>query len=507
MLWVSLSLACGRLAASTAEPWLASSDSVPQTAIARLTEAPEQITDGLPVTPTPGGPMYSPTPDSPHELPTPRSAAEQYVVQYNDTLSVIARRFQVSVEALIDANQLVNPNYLEVGQMLAIPKPELAAPGLSFKVIPDSELVYGPGSVDFNVADYIDQQGGYLASYSEEVDTDTLSGAEIVQRVAEEFSVNPRLLLAVLEYRAGWVTQAQPRGDSQYPIVMAEAWRKGLYLQLAFAANNLNRGFYLWQAGAVGYWVMNDGELAPVDATINAGTAGVQQLFALLFSRGEWDLAVSKQGLYAVYQSMFGFPFFRAVEPLLPPGLAQPEMQLPFESGPEWAFTGGPHGGWGDGSAWAALDFAPPGEPLGCVNSDAWVTAVADGKIVRTGNGAVIQDLDLDGPGSNDGLEQTGWVVLYMHIEARDRVQVGDTVRAGERIGHASCEGGVSTGTHVHLARRYNGVWIPADGSLPFVLDGWVSRGGGAEYDGYLDQGSRTVEAWEGYLPLNRIGR
>ena len=58
-------------------------------------------------------------------------------------------------------------------------------------------------------------------------------------------------------------------------------------------------------------------------------------------------------------------------------------MQLPFEKGTTWSFTGGPHGGWDSGSAWAALDFAPPGEPAGCVSSDAWVVAVADGLILR----------------------------------------------------------------------------------------------------------------------------
>jgi hypothetical protein len=36
-----------------------------------------------------------------------------------------------------------------------------------------------------------------------------------------------------------------------------------------------------------------------------------------------------------------------------------------------WSFTGGPHGGWDSGSAWSALDFAPPGEGAGCVTNDA----------------------------------------------------------------------------------------------------------------------------------------
>ncbi len=122
---------------------------------------------------------------------------------------------------------------------------------------------------------------------------------------------------------------------------------------------------------------------------------------------------------------LFGYPFDLSVDPLLPPDLEQPLLQLPFEPGKAWAFTGGPHGGWADGSAWAALDFAPPGDALGCVSTNDWVVAMADGPIVRTGNGAVVQDLD------GDGLEQTGWTLLYMHIETRDRIEAGAYVKAG----------------------------------------------------------------------------
>jgi murein DD-endopeptidase MepM/ murein hydrolase activator NlpD len=128
--------------------------------------------------------------------------------------------------------------------------------------------------------------------------------------------------------------------------------------------------------------------------------------------------------------------------------------------------------------------------------------AAADGRIVRADNGAVIQDLD------NDGYEQTGWTILYMHVETRDRVHPDTYAYAGERIGHPSCEGGFSNGTHVHIARRFNGEWIPADGTLPFSMDGWVSSGNGIEYDGFLTRGDITVEAWEGvFEDLNQISR
>jgi len=242
-----------------------------------------------------------------------------------------------------------------------------------------------------------------------------------------------------------------------------------------------------------------DGEIVPLSPLINAGTAAIQYFFSLLDDYESWKGDISIQGFYHEFNHLFGNPFDLTIDPLVPDDLMQPEMILPFSTGEVWAFTGGPHGGWDSGSAWAALDFAPPGEAQGCVQSDDWVTAVADGLIVRTDNGAVLQDLD------GDGFEQSGWVVLYMHIGTEGRVPFGSYVLAGERIGHPSCEGGISNGTHVHLARKFNGEWIPADGKVPFDLGGWISSGTGSIYDGYLSRGDQVVEAYNGNDPMNQI--
>jgi murein DD-endopeptidase MepM/ murein hydrolase activator NlpD len=109
--------------------------------------------------------------------------------------------------------------------------------------------------------------------------------------------------------------------------------------------------------------------------------------------------------------------------------------------------------------------------------------------VVRSENGVVA--LDLDG----DGLEQTGWVLVYMHLAAQERVAVGRRVQADEPLGHPSCEGGRTTGTHVHLARKYNGEWLAADGPLPLVLSGWVARPGAGSYDGTLEKEGQIVTA------------
>lgn len=456
----------------------------------------------LPPTRAPGSPLQSPTPDPPRALPTLRPNEEQYVVQPMDTLGIIAQRYGVDLNTLIEVNRIENPNVLTVGQSLTIPAPDPQSTGSDFKILPDSELIFGPASALLDIDLFLQTKGGYLARYVEKVDDLPTGAADIVERVAREYSVNPRLLLAVLEYQSGWVTNPDidPNRDD-FPMGYPDGNRAGLYRQLAWAANNLNRGYYLWRANGLSSLVLPDGGVVPLAATINAGTAGVQYFMSLLYSRNGWNDAVGPDGLYAAYTRLFGYPFDLAVEPLLPQNLSQPVMQLPFEDGVVWSFTGGPHGGWGDGSGWAAIDFAPPGEGRGCVQSDAWVTAVADGLVVRSGNGVVV--LDLDG----DGLEQTGWTVLYLHIETRDRVPAGSQVRAGDRIGHPSCEGGLSNGTHVHMARRYNGEWIPADSGLPFNLDGWISQGAGIEYNGTLMRNGQVVEAWDRWVNENQISR
>lgn len=482
---------------------------IPQTALARGGQVESAAATPLPGIPAaPVGPQYTPTPDAPHPIPTLRTLEETYLIQTGDSLTSIARAYGISAQALSIANKIEDPNLISPGQTLIIPTPVPGDVGPAFKILPDSEFVKGPGSAGFDAVAYARSAGGYLAKYTETVDGISLTGPEVVAQVASEFSLSPRLLLAILEYRSGWVTLANPDAATRdFPIMGLESWRKGLYLQLSWAANQLNMGYYRWRVNAVNNWVLADGSAVAISPLINAGTAGIQHFFAMFTGRGQWNVDVSEQGFFDLYQTMFGYPFSRAVEPLVPPDLNQPTMQLPFEPGVVWSFTGGPHGGWADGSAWAALDFAPPGGEMGCAQSDAWDTAIASGTVVETRTGAVLVDLDLAGPHTNDGLVETGWVVLYMHVAERDRVNVGTYLEAGDRIGHPSCEGGYSQATHLHLARLYNGEWIPADQSLPFILDGWISVGAGREYDGFLIRNGLEIEAWNAYREESTISR
>ena len=72
---------------------------------------------------------------------------------------------------------------------------------------------------------------------------------------------------------------------------------------------------------------------------------------------------------------------------------------------------------------------------------------------------------------------------------------MGQTLKRGDAIGYASCEGGEATGTHVHIARKFNGEWMPADSVIPFDLEGWIAFNGSAAYQGSLRRGTQIVIA------------
>ncbi len=442
------------------------------------------------------GPVAEETQQTSTDVPTPPSvpvdtAPLLYYTQAGDTLPVIATRFGVDIEAInspdgtIPTTGLLTPNTL-----LIIPH-MLVNTTSSIKIIPDSELVYSPSAIDFDVDAFVNDAGGYLSRYKEWLgSTQWTTGAEIVQRIAIENSINPRLLLGLIEYQSGWVL-GQPSNAKQedYPLGKVDLSLKGLYSQLAWAVNQLSIGYYGWREGWVTNIQFSDGVSARLAPDLNSGTVAIQYYIAQVNDTPGWLAALDTNvGIPALYNKMFGNPWIRAmqVEPLYPPNLSQPVLILPFLFDQMWSYTGGPHGAWERDGARAAVDFAPGSTESGCVKSTAWVVATAPGLIVRAEGGAVVEDLD------GDGNEQTGWDILYMHISDM-AIEAGDWVETSDYIGHPSCEGGIATGTHMHIARKYNGEWISADGPLPFVLSGWTVHAGSMPYNGTMSKGDKTV--------------
>jgi murein DD-endopeptidase MepM/ murein hydrolase activator NlpD len=309
-----------------------------------------------------------------------------------------------------------------------------------------------------------------------------------------ESSVNPQLLLAFLEFRSGWV-HGQPADPIHvdYPIGFYVPNYHGLYLELSLVAKQLNIGYYGWRQGTLTDLTFPNSTRERIFPTLNAGSVALQTLSSKFYlKQQDWlNSLYAPHGILAIYSQMFGDPWSAAarVEPLFPSGLQQPALELPFAPGENWALTSGPHITWGTGTPRGALDFAPiTGEPA-CAVSRAWVTASAAGLVVRSGRGVVAIDLD------GDGLEQTGWVILYMHIADENRVAAGAWVETDSPLGHPSCQGGTATGTHVHLARKYNGEWLAAENPLPLVLSSWNAHAGELPYQGTLEKDGQVVSS------------
>ena len=119
------------------------------TAVSGVVEAPTSTTSFAPTptsTPTPIPPTPTPEPATPtpvpqpipeQPIPTPESppptatpqpqlfttacGGPAHLVQPGHTLFAIARRWGVSVESIVQANQIADPNSLLVGQLLCIP--------------------------------------------------------------------------------------------------------------------------------------------------------------------------------------------------------------------------------------------------------------------------------------------------------------------------------------------------------------------------------------------------
>jgi len=317
ILSVALLPSCARKEASTASP----------------------MTSGIIATEMPSatGVLSSPVPDV-TGIPDvgvqvqPTSLPQVYVVQAGDTLYAIARKFGCDVNDLIAVNQIADASLLQVGQQLKVPSTELQT-GPGTRLLPNSEFVNSPAYLDFDVRAFSAEQGGYLASYQERVNGVVMTGPEIVEYVVHHYSIGPRLLLAVLETKSGWVTNSNPAGEAlSYPVGFRGSGWDSLHYQLAWAADKLNQGYYDWRGRGMILNTWGDGTAIQYAPTLNAATAGLQYFFSQNATKSQWQtwLGDGPNSFQATYRYLFGDPDQYAIEPLIPVDTTSPPLVLPW---------------------------------------------------------------------------------------------------------------------------------------------------------------------------------
>ena len=447
-------------------------------------------------TPSPS-PTATPTPP-PTATPLPDGYVE-YITQSGDTLEVVAAHFGVSTAGIMSDVEIDDTSLILAPGMRLLVKDGLGDTTFPFQLFPDSAVVYSSAAIGFDVQSFADEQGGFLSAYGELMTRGTTPASEIIYQLALEYSINPRILLVLMEYESGWVTSPQVSEQQfHYPFGWQKADRDSVYFQTGWAIQQLaSMAITSWRAGKLTdltfHGWLNAAPLALFERRHGGGHvhAGADPHPGRMAG-----CSVCGTAMWPIFTrncSAIPFELGSGIDPIFSAGIRQPELNLPFPVNEVWNLTGGPHeawgSGWGDLGVLAALDFAPPLASPGCGNSNHYTTAAAGGLVVRAGGGVVVIDLD------EDGYEQTGWVLVYMHVANSERVNVGDRLQADDLVGHPSCEGGSSSGIHVHIARKYNGEWVLADGGLPFVLSGYRACNGEDKYEGSLVNGDITVTA------------
>ncbi len=244
-------------------------------------------------------PQITPTPK---ESPTPAPPI-LYYTQAGDALSALAARFGVAREEISSTQSLPENGLLDPGILLIIPD-KLGETTSSEQVMPDSEIVFSPSALDFDINKYVTEAGGYLTTIQEWHSNGWNSGAASVYKVAIDNSINPRLLLAILEYQSHWVTgQPENLAQTDFPVGYLNYQKKGLFAQLSWAVQQLNIGYYGWREGRLTSLTFQDGTTMRLAPDLNAGSVAVLYLFSQLYDQPHWAAAVyGLESMPALYE-------------------------------------------------------------------------------------------------------------------------------------------------------------------------------------------------------------
>lgn len=445
----------------------------------------------------------------PTPSPTPSSGAV-YEVQPGDTLSSIAYRFGVSLDALVQANGLADPNNLRPGQKLVLPgfegiNGELTAVTVGYgETLTSLSRRYRVPLRTLERLNHLVNPESVVAGQSfvvpATVDSPPLARVQVrqeepLQLTATRAGVNPWVLVLANDLPGTWA--APPRAVLAYPAEGQEAdthapgalppgvlsvtldptaWVQG---RTAVLRVRLRPGAALTLGGE---WEGHPLHFFPLDEKGETWVAlqGVHALqevglyplvFTLTSPNGE---TFRFEQRLQVRAGDYGWEKLIVPASLVDPALNKREEEqiralttkatpIRYWKGPFQApspypncFTSwfGTRRDYNDGAYFgyhSGLDF--------CGGTGTPITAPADGVVVFAG------PLEVHG---NAIIIDHGWGVytLYAH-QQRIEVQVGQRVHAGDLIGYVGATGRV-TGAHLH--------WEVRVGGVPVDPEEWLER-------------------------------
>lgn len=344
------------------------------------------------------------------------------------------------------------------------------------------------------VYDYDEMLNFDLESYLQEKAPHLLAHAEVISHYAGYSSISPKLLIALMEQESGVVTDSKTVAKLDRPFGVLSS-KVGFRQQVEDISSKLAVEFYKGHSFAdtgineklttdrdavkavkaillPKYSSNADQALKPNETAHSKAVIGVGQTYNKLFGDADYQVkaTTASQSKIANIDNYF---------------------QLPYLVGEAWR-NGGTHTNTGSGSyPQSSLDFNDGGRWSDNLNH-IWVTSAAPGT-VKYHSSCFMEVIHDD-----------GWSTTYYHLE---NIQYGSntSVNRNTKIANyadsynqALCNGGQSSGPHLHFSLKRNGQFYHLDG---IKLSGYKVDTGRDSYDGdcnyfWLGRGGQKYCAW-----------
>lgn len=323
---------------------------------------------------------------------------------------------------------------------------QLAASQPPVLPLDEAHFVFGEAAMAFDLHDFLLQQAPHL-----------LPKEEVILHWSGITSLNPQLLLALMEASSQLISAPSEQAMAAPFAKLVKA--KGFDNQLELMARQLSERFY--QARAQQKLMQRSAPTLPPQAAHQAAIA------SLLSTSMQHQLGEQWQTLFG--QDAMTSPRGGAAAPAAP--LAGGQFQLPWRQGYSWKANGA-HSHTGSGYPYSSIDVS--------YDWPGWGGATYTVTAANSGTVTVFSRCQVRVTAPN------GWATNYYHMSGIS-VRSGDYVAADTPIGtyasnrnEALCEGGSSTGPHLHFSLLYNGVFQSLQGQR---LSSYAVNVGASNYD------------------------